>query len=163
AVEIATLVAALDRAIAGQGSVVAVLAEAGAGKSRIASELATEATARHVSVLTGRAYESEQILAFGPWVDALRAARLAADTRVVGTGRAEEVDDAPALRAAFDELDRDGRLTSVPLRPLSRSDTHELARALARTGSDETVLAGLADHAWTISEGNPFVVVETVL
>src|SRR5262249_28735154 len=74
---------ALDRAVAGQGSVVAVLAEAGAGKSRIAAELATTATARHVSVLTGRAYESEQILAFGPWVDALRAARMTADPRLV--------------------------------------------------------------------------------
>src|SRR5262249_31842772 len=154
----------------------------------------TTATARHVSVLTGRAYESEQILAFGPWVDALRAARMTADPRlverlesvwraelarllpelgeppgttvdarrlfdaviavlghlaalqplvlvledlhwademsarllgfvgrrlgdvsllVVLTARAEELDDTPALVAALDELDRDGRLTHV--------------------------------------------------
>lgn len=244
AAEIGALVAALDRALAGRGSVVAVLGEAGAGKSRIASELAAEATARAVSVLTGRAYESEQILGFGPWVDALRAARIAGDARlmerlepawrlelsrllpelgaapgtavearrlfdavaallghlsamqplvlvledlhwademsarllgfvgrrlgewpllVVVTARAEEIDDAPALRATLDELEGDGRLVRVPLPPLSRSDTHELARALARTGSDETAVARLGDHAWTVSEGNPFVVVETVL
>jgi DNA-binding SARP family transcriptional activator len=244
ATEMATLVTALDRAVAGQGNVVAILAEAGAGKSRIASELATAATARHVSVLTGRAYESEQILAFGPWVAALRAARMAADTRlverlepawraelsrllpelgdppsttvdarrlfdavaaalghlaalqpllfvledlhwademtarllgfvgrrlaewpllVVVTARAEEIADAPALAAALDELDRDGRLTRVPLGPLSRDDTHALTRCLARTGSDEAALARLADHAWAVSEGNPFVVVEAVL
>jgi DNA-binding SARP family transcriptional activator len=83
AAETATLLGALDRAVAGHGSAVAVLAEAGAGKSRIASELATEATARQVSVLTGRTYESEQILAFGPWVDALRAARITADPRLL--------------------------------------------------------------------------------
>jgi len=34
-------------------------------------------------VLTGRTYESEQILAFGPWVDALRAARITADPRLL--------------------------------------------------------------------------------
>jgi tetratricopeptide (TPR) repeat protein len=244
ATEIGALVAALDRAVAGQGSVIAVLGEAGAGKSRIAFEVAAEATARHVSVLTGRAYESEQILAFGPWVDALRAARIAGDaplierlepawrselarllpelgaapgttvearqlfdavaallghlstmqplvlvledlhwvdemsTRLLGfvgrrlgewplllvvTARAEEIDDAPALRATLDELEHDGRLVRVPLPPLSRIDTHELARSLARTGSDETAMARLVEHAWAVSEGNPFVVVETVL
>jgi DNA-binding SARP family transcriptional activator len=244
ATEIGALVGALDRAVAGQGSVVVVLAEAGAGKSRIASELAAEATARHVSVLTGRAYESEQILAFGPWVDALRAARIAGDVRLIErlepawrselsrllpelgaapadtvearrlfdavtallshltamqplvlvledlhwademtarllgfvgrrlgdwplllvvTARVEEVDDAPTLRATLDELERDGRLTSVSLPPLSRTETHELARSLARTGSNETAMARLADHVWTVSEGNPFVVVEMVL
>ena len=242
--EIGALVGALDRAVAGQGTVVAILAEAGAGKSRIAAELAAGATARHVSVLTGRAYESEQILAFGPWVDALRAARIGGDIRLIErlepawraelsrllpeigaapaitvearrlfdavtallshltamqplvlvledlhwademtarllgfvgrrlgdwplllvvTVRIEEIDDAPTLRATLDELERDGRLERVPLPPLSRMETHELARSLARTGSDETAVTRLADHAWTVSEGNPFVVVETVL
>ena len=244
AAETGALIAALDRALRGEGGVVAVLGEAGAGKSRITAELAAEATARHVSVLTGRAYESEQILAFGPWVDALRAARIPADARLIErlepawraelsrllpelgaapattvearrlfdavtallghlsamqplvlvledlhwademsarllgfvgrhlgdsplllvvTARTEEIDDAPAVRAALGELERDGRLVRVPLAPLSRTDTHELARSLARTGSDETALERLADHAWTVSEGNPFVVVETVL
>jgi DNA-binding SARP family transcriptional activator len=242
--EMDVLAAALDRAIAGEGNIVAVLAEAGGGKSRITAELAARATARHVSVVTGRAYESEQILAFGPWVDAFRAARLAADSRllerlapawrselsrllpelgpasaapvearrlfdavtallghlaglqplmliledlhwademsarmlgyvgrrlgelpllIVVTARAEEIEEAPALRATLDELERDGRAARVLLPPLSRADTHELARSLARAGSDESAMTRLADHAWTVSEGNPFVVVETVL
>jgi tetratricopeptide (TPR) repeat protein len=105
------------------------------------------------------------------WADEMTARLLAfvgrrvEDRRllVVVTARAEELDDAPALRAALDELDGDGRLTRVALRPLSESDTHELVRALARSGSEEPALARLAAHAWTVSEGNPFVVVETVL
>ena len=51
ATESGALVAALDRALGGQGGVVALLGEAGAGKSRMASELAAEATARYVSVM----------------------------------------------------------------------------------------------------------------
>jgi tetratricopeptide (TPR) repeat protein len=244
AVEIADLLTALGQASAGRGGVVAVLGEAGVGKSRIVAELAAAATARHVSVLTGRAYESEQILAFAPWVDALRAARLARDavlldriepswrselsrllpelgdaprdtvesrrlfeavaallghlaamqplvlvledlhwademsSRLLGfigrraaawpllvvlTARADEMDDVPALRATLQELDRDNHLTTVALAPLSQTETHELARAVARTGSDAPALARLCHHAWTVSGGNPFAAIETVL
>jgi tetratricopeptide (TPR) repeat protein len=47
------------------------------------------------------------------------------------------------------------------VRPLTRPDTRALVRALARTG-DEAALDRLAAQAWAVSEGNPFVVVETV-
>jgi len=79
------------------------------------------------------------------------------------TARVEEIDEAPAVRAALDELERDRAVVRVPLPPLSRTETHELARSLARTESDDMVLARLADHAWAVSQGNPFVIVETVL
>jgi hypothetical protein len=42
------------------------------------AELTAEASRLGARVLLGRAYESEQILAFGPWVDALRGAGLTA-------------------------------------------------------------------------------------
>jgi DNA-binding SARP family transcriptional activator/predicted ATPase len=56
--------------------IVAVIGEAGVGKSRLVAEVAAEASARHGRVLVGRCHEAEQILPFGPWVDALRAANL---------------------------------------------------------------------------------------
>ena len=57
------------------GRVVAVLGEAGIGKSRLAESSPATPRAPAARVLLGRSYESEQILAFGPWVDALRAAQ----------------------------------------------------------------------------------------
>lgn len=67
---------ALERACAGRGGLVAVLGEAGIGKTRLAEELIAHAHRRHARVLLGRAYESDRILLFGPIVDALRMAEL---------------------------------------------------------------------------------------
>jgi predicted ATPase len=73
----------MDEAWAGQGRVVAVIGEAGVGKTRLLAELATEAVARGGRVLLGRCYEAEQMLPFASWVDALRAGRLGADQEVL--------------------------------------------------------------------------------
>ncbi len=80
--EIGQLCAELTGAASGTGRVVAVLGEAGIGKSRLVGELADHATRRGMAVLIGRSYESEQILPFGPWVDALRAGHLADDAEL---------------------------------------------------------------------------------
>ena len=74
---------ALPLALGADGRVVAVLGEAGIGKSRLVGELATEAVRRGAMVLVGRSYESEQILPFGPWVDALRAGRIGEDVELL--------------------------------------------------------------------------------
>jgi tetratricopeptide (TPR) repeat protein len=91
--ELEALSRALEIAASGEGRVVAVLGEAGIGKSRLVGELATEAARRGASVLVGRSYESEQILPFGAWVDALRAGRIGEDAalldRLGGSLRAE--------------------------------------------------------------------------
>jgi DNA-binding SARP family transcriptional activator len=70
--EVVRLHEALAGAWAGHGQIAAVVGEAGIGKSRLLADLTAEAERRGGSVLLGRAYESEQILPFGPWVDALR-------------------------------------------------------------------------------------------
>jgi len=67
---------ALDAAIEETGSVVIVTGEAGMGKSRLAADLAGEAARRGARVLLGQCHETDQILAFGPWVEALRPARV---------------------------------------------------------------------------------------
>jgi len=242
--ELARLRDALAGATAGAGQVIAILGEAGIGKSRLVAEAAADAARRGVTVLLGRSYASEQILPFGPWVDAMRAGRIADDAdllerlgpalrselarllpevgaagpigraadvgrvfesvaqvidhlggrrpllvvledlhwadelsaRLVAftgrrlrerpvllltTAREDELADAPALRQALDDLARDGRLATLPLRPLSRDDTLSLVRALARSG-DDAALGRLGEQAWAASEGNPFVAVETV-
>ena len=77
--EIHRLREVLDRAWVGHGQVVAMIGEAGVGKSRLLAEVAAEAVARGGRVLVGRCYESEQILPFASWVDALRAGHVDAD------------------------------------------------------------------------------------
>ena len=85
--ELAILEEALDRSLAGDGQLVALLGEAGIGKSRLAAEIAAIAAARGCQVMLGRCYETEQALPFAPWVDALRSARVT-DNDALVTGLA---------------------------------------------------------------------------
>jgi len=80
---------------------------------------------------------------------------------VVATAREEELTDAPSFRRALEDLGR-ARLVRLTLAPLSRADTMALVRALTRTGTDEAAVARLETQVWIASEGNPFIVVETM-
>src|SRR5439155_22588748 len=73
-VEMDRLRAGLDTVWSGRLAGFALLGEAGIGKSRLASEVMAEVTARGGRSLVGHAHESEQILAFGVWRDLFRAA-----------------------------------------------------------------------------------------
>ena len=85
--ELAGLTTALEAARAGRGRLTAVMGEAGIGKSRLVAALADEAHAQGAEVYVGRCYDTEQILPFRPWVDALgpllAGALEAGDTRAV--------------------------------------------------------------------------------
>ena len=240
AVELAQLRDGLQAAWAGQGRLIAVAGEAGIGKSRLVAELVEEAVKKGGRVLVGHCHESEQVLSFGPWIEAFRAARVADDAAVwdrlapvwrvelsrllpelaetapgpapdpgqlfeavaqllaglasaqpvllvledlhwaddasvrllafvarrlsrrrvlvLVTAREEDLPHASTLRHALGELLHAGQLTQMPLGPLSRADTSTLARALAPSAP----IAELAPLLWRASEGNPFMIVETV-
>jgi DNA-binding SARP family transcriptional activator len=87
--ELGRLRAALADAAAGRGGVVAVIGEAGIGKTRLVGELLAAAEVAGARVLLGRAYESEQVLPFGPWVDALRAGHAVGELHAMAAGRAD--------------------------------------------------------------------------
>jgi DNA-binding SARP family transcriptional activator len=74
----------LERAMSGHGHVATVFGEAGIGKTRLVTALATEALARGCRVLIGRCHESASILPYGLWVDACRTGEIAANEEVVG-------------------------------------------------------------------------------
>jgi tetratricopeptide (TPR) repeat protein len=223
---------------------VLVLGEAGIGKTSLLEALEVEAQQQGVRCHLGRSYLSEQVLAFAPWIDALRAgenlddpqllvclgaawveelARLipelkrgAADragegshrlfeavTRlvscqageqprlimledlhwademslrllafvarrirgarvlVVATAREEEVAGAPAA-AVLDELSMDPLVERMILSPLSRQETATLVRSLAQASATTDTVARLTEQIFSASEGNPFMVVETM-
>jgi AAA ATPase domain len=64
--ELAALTADLDAALAGRGGVVLLAGEAGIGKTRLAEELAAQASARGALVLWGRCWEGEARPRSGP-------------------------------------------------------------------------------------------------
>jgi DNA-binding SARP family transcriptional activator/tetratricopeptide (TPR) repeat protein len=70
--DLARLREGLHDAIGGRGRLVVLIGEVGIGKSRLVSELAAVATGLGGRVMVGRCYETERILPFAPWVDALR-------------------------------------------------------------------------------------------
>jgi class 3 adenylate cyclase/tetratricopeptide (TPR) repeat protein len=98
----------LDRAAAGNGTVVLIGGEPGVGKSRLAEEVATEARQRF-RVLVGHCYESGRALPYMPWVELIETAMAEADPvefrRLLG-------DEAPEFARLVPELRR--RLPDIP-------------------------------------------------
>jgi DNA-binding SARP family transcriptional activator len=103
------------------------------------------------------------------WADEMSLRLLAVVTRrsdrwpvlVLATVREEELAEAAAPRRTLAELGRERHATSLKLAGLSRPNTAALVRSLFRVGSDAETLARVEEQVWRVSEGNPFVAVET--
>ena len=72
---------ALENVRRGRGRAIIVSGEAGIGKTRLLQEL--EACAEGFRRLSGRCYDLTRILAFGPWIEALRMAGMGDDPELV--------------------------------------------------------------------------------
>src|SRR5215470_1501271 len=72
--ELDRLIQAMKDAWAGRGPLVAILGEAGIGKTRLLDELTETALRSGAQVMFGRWYETEQIFPLGPWITLLRTA-----------------------------------------------------------------------------------------
>ncbi len=70
--ELSKLRDGLERAFAGAGGVATISGEPGIGKTRLADEFAVYARLRGAVVLTGRSFEGESAVPYGPFVEALR-------------------------------------------------------------------------------------------
>jgi len=104
------------------------------------------------------------------WADAASARLLAFLARrlgarpvlIVATFRPEETLQTPVLDQALAELRASATLDEIKLGPLSHADTLALARGLYRRHRDPGLIDRIAPKLWELSEGNPFVVVETI-
>ena len=81
---------------------------------------------------------------------------------VVVTARAEDLGDAPLLRTLLEELRAQPHVASMSLAALSERDTRRLVQALGRAGTRAGALERIARQVWSLSQGNPFVAVETM-
>jgi tetratricopeptide (TPR) repeat protein len=80
---------------------------------------------------------------------------------LVATAREEDLDDTPTLRRALEDLVREPHVERFTLERLSERDTLALVLALSG-GRASAATTALESRVWTLSRGNPFVVVETV-
>ncbi|MDP9345281.1 MAG: AAA family ATPase, partial [Actinomycetota bacterium] len=106
--ELAELVGGLEEAFAGRGRLFLLVGEPGVGKSRLAEELAADASARGARVLVGRCWEAGGAPAYWPWVQSLRAYVRDSDPAVLrsqlGAGGADLAQMVPEIRERFPDL-----------------------------------------------------------
>ena len=132
----------LERAIQGEGQVVIVGGEAGIGKTRLVGALVTDALSRGCRVLLGHCHESDSILPFAPWVDALRSGQLGAD-------EASLADLHPARRAELARLLPEAGQPGLPPTsdgPLALFES--VAELLERAAAHEPIVVVLEDAHW---------------
>ncbi|HKP91019.1 MAG TPA: protein kinase [Thermoleophilaceae bacterium] len=100
--EMERLLASLEDALAGRGSLVMLVGEPGIGKTRTAQELLTYARLRGARVLVGRSHEGEGAPAYWPWVQMARGyieEKGAKDAAAeMGAGAADMAQVLPELR-----------------------------------------------------------------
>jgi len=243
--ELAQLRQMLGAAVRGHGQLATVIGEAGIGKTRLLSAVGADALSLGCRILVGRCHESDSILPFGPWVDAIRTGGICDDEATLDalhptrraelvhlfpevdrarlprpsdsalplfesvsalieqvakreplmlvledlhwademtlrllafvgrrlsawpvflmvTARDEELADASMARQTLGDLARAPQAFGVTLSALSRPDTARLVRALTRAGRHASAGARVEERIWAMSEGNPFVVVESM-
>jgi DNA-binding SARP family transcriptional activator/pimeloyl-ACP methyl ester carboxylesterase len=136
---------ALRQAEAGSGQLIAVRGETGIGKSRLVEELVAHAARDDCRILLGRAYESDQILLFGPFVDAFRADEMIRDAAVIDSLRSTWHAELSALLP---------RLAGAPSAPAPREplDYRRLFECIAallhQLSAREPLLLVLEDLHW---------------
>ena len=81
---------------------------------------------------------------------------------LVGTVREEELPDLPLLGQALARLEAQPHVERLRVAPLSRRATLRFVRALSSTLEGPATLQRVGEDIWRASEGNAFVVIETM-
>lgn len=106
--EMSELLAAVDEARSGRGSLFLIGGEPGIGKSRLANEMVSRAKEQDVTVLWGNCWEAGGAPAFWPWIQALRSYMRATDPErladELGAGAVDVAQMLPELNSMFPDL-----------------------------------------------------------
>jgi class 3 adenylate cyclase/tetratricopeptide (TPR) repeat protein len=166
--EQAALQAALDRALEGDGQVVALVGEPGVGKSRLAHEFAERCAAEGIPVQRTRAVAHGREVPLLPILELMRTTLGVADTDEAATARRRIAESLEALDASFQEdlpLVFDFLGVGDPERPAPKIDPEARQRQLlslvrrfvhARSAV-ETTVALIEDLHWLDDSSRVFV------
>lgn len=143
-----TLTRALDRARAGQGTVMVLAGSAGIGKTRTARELATRAAGVGFRVMTGAAYEGETRAPYWPFTEMLRQAR----HELGAEGFARHVSSSSgALSLVWSEFGVNASPPALDLAAARFQVCDEVARVFASLSDDTPLLVVFDDLHWADS------------
>jgi DNA-binding SARP family transcriptional activator/tetratricopeptide (TPR) repeat protein len=132
----------LEEASRGRGHIATVVGEAGIGKTRLVGALAADAAAMGAAVLIGHCHESDSILPFGPWVDALRNGGLADDEEILGALH-------PARRAELARLLPEAGAAGLPPASLNALGLFEsVTQLVEEVAARRPLLLVLEDLHW---------------
>jgi tetratricopeptide (TPR) repeat protein len=167
---------AIDRALSGHGSIVMIGGGPGAGKTRLAMEMAEYASRVGFRYVVGHCYERDEPYPFLPWVEILESglaqtASLDDYRRRMGDNAAELAQIAPSLRRAFPDIPQMPELPPAQKRRYLFQGLSEGLAFAARTRSyffvvedlhwaDESTLA-LLNHLANRVAQMPVVIVGT--
>jgi adenylate cyclase len=171
----ATLEAALERAIAGQGGVVGVVAEAGTGKSRLCYEFAEGCRGREIPVREGHGVAHGKMIPFLPVLELLRGlfeiaeqdSPRAARTKIAGALLMLDREFEPALPLMFDFLgvpDPENPAPTLAPDARQRQLFGVVRRIIRARGEREPAVILIEDLHWIDGGSEAFVetAVETV-
>ena len=135
--ERATLLRALDQAERGHGKIVVISGTAGVGKTRIAAEIAAEASRRTMLTFVGACYDRDEPVPFIPFVEILEAALAQRDWAAtfrdaLGSDAAEIARLVPQLRRAFPDIPAPAELPPEQSRRVLFGAVTEMITRIAR-------------------------------
>jgi tetratricopeptide (TPR) repeat protein len=141
---------ALERAAGGQGGVVLIGGAAGVGKTRMAAEIAVEASRNGVLTYVGSCYDRDDPVPFGPFVEILEAALAQAPTpsafrQALDKDAGEMAWLLPQLRRLFPDIPPPLELAPEQSRRILFGAFAEL---LARNARNTPILLLLDDLHW---------------
>ena len=141
--EVERLTTLLDATARGQGRVVAILGEAGIGKSRLTRELAAEMERRDGRVVTGACHDAERTLPLHPWVEALRRGGLGGQVSLSAWPAPVQNE----ILRLFPEIDPD-RIPGAPREDSALQLFEGLTRLVTGVAAARPLLVVIEDAHW---------------